>query len=522
MARFSGKLRHVIFGHPAMPDIVLATLNAKYIHASLGLRYLYANLGELRERAVIAEFTLDQRAADIAEQLLALRPRILGLGVYIWNAAETTQLVATLKQVAPELVIVLGGPEVSYEQAGQPLVAQADYVIAGQGELAFAELCQQLLAGTRPADKIIEAVPPPLASLELPYRYYSDTDIAHRLIYVEASRGCPFKCEFCLSALDKTAWPFELERFLAEMDALHARGARHFKFVDRTFNLNVNSSRRILQFFLERLDDDLFLHFEVIPDRLPDRLKALLAQFPPGSLQLEVGVQSFNPDVQALISRKQDNARTEANLRWLRQHSYAHLHADLIVGLPGEDLTSFGTGFNRLHALAPHEIQVGILKRLRGAPISRHSDNYGLRFAPQPPYSILATDRIDFPTLQRLTRFARYWDLIANSGRFAHTLPLLLGDDPFAHFLRLSDWLYARTQQTHRIALSRLFELLHEALTGVFTLDADRVLAALARDCAVHGYKGCPRFLHDCLRRLDTPAGDGPRAPARQARHLRA
>ena len=505
-----------------MPDIVLATLNAKYIHASLGLRYLYANLGELRERATLAEFTLDQRAPDIAERLLALQPSVLGLGVYIWNVAETAHLVSILKQVAPQLIIVLGGPEVSHEQAGQPLVADADYVIAGQGDLAFRNLCEQLLAGARPAEKFIAAAPTPLAALELPYRYYSDTDIAHRLIYVEASRGCPFKCEFCLSALDKTAWPFELDRFLSEMGTLHARGARHFKFVDRTFNLNVNSSRRILQFFLERLSDDLFLHFELIPDRLPDGLKELLARFPPGTLQLEVGVQSFNADVQALISRTQDNARTAANLRWLRQHSHAHIHVDLIGGLPGEDLASFGAGFDRLHALGPHEIQVGILKRLRGAPISRHSDSYGLRFAPQPPYSVLATAHMDFPTLQRLTRFARYWDLIANSGRFAHTLPLLLGDAPFARFLQLSDWLYARTQQTHRIALSRLFELLHGALTGVFALDENRVLAALAHDCAVHGLKGCPRFLHDCLRNLDIPTGDTPRAPARQARHLRA
>jgi hypothetical protein len=510
------------FTGPAMPDIVLATLNAKYIHASLGLRYLYANLGALRERAVIAEFTLDQRAPDIAEQLLAVGPRILGLGVYIWNAEQTTRLVATLKQVAPELVVVLGGPEVSYEQDDQVLVADADYVIAGQGDVAFAELCEQLLAGASPAEKIIQPAPPPLASLQLPYRYYSDADIAHRLIYVEASRGCPFKCEFCLSALDKTAWPFDLDRFLAEMEILHARGARHFKFVDRTFNLNVNSSRRILQFFLERLSDDLFLHFEVIPDRLPDGLKELLAQFPPGSLQLEVGVQSFDPEVQALISRRQDNARTEANLRWLRQHSHAHIHADLIVGLPGEDLAGFGAGFDRLYALGPHEIQVGVLKRLRGAPISRHSEAFDLRFAAQPPYSILSTNRIDFPTLQQLTRFARYWDLIANSGRFANTLPLLLGDEPFARFLRLSDWLFGKTRQTHRIALPRLFELLHEALTGVFGLDAEQVLPALARDCAVHGFKGCPAFLHDWLRRLDTAALDTPRAPARQARHLRA
>ena len=505
-----------------MPDIVLATLNAKYIHASLGLRYLYANLGALRERAAIAEFTLDQRATDVAEQLLALRPRVLGLGVYIWNADQTQRLVAVLKRVAPDVSIVLGGPEVSYEQREQPLVAEADYVIAGQADLAFAELCARLLGGTPPEEKIIQAPPPSLAALALPYRYYGEQDIAHRLIYVEASRGCPFKCEFCLSALDRTAWPFDLDRFLEEMDALHARGARHFKFVDRTFNLNVSSSRRILQFFLERLDDELFLHFEVIPDRLPDGLKELLARFPPGSLQLEVGVQTFNPEVQALISRRQDNARTEANLRWLRGHSQAHSHADLIAGLPGENLASFAAGFDRLYALAPHEIQVGILKRLRGAPISRHIESHGLRFAAQPPYALLASDCIDFATMQRLNRFARYWDLIANSGRFTHSLPLLLGDEPFARFLRLSDWLYAETRQTHRIALTRLFELLYAALIDVFGLDATLALPALARDCAVHGFKGCPAFLHDWLRDLDLRVPDPPRAPARQARHLRA
>lgn len=505
-----------------MSDIVLATLNAKFIHASLGLRYLYANLGELRSRAEIAEFTLDQRATDIAEKLLARKPRILGLGVYIWNADETTRLVAVLKRLAPELAIVLGGPEVSYEAEGQALVELADYVIAGQGDFAFRDLCAQLLAGERPLRKLIDAAAPRLDDLELPYAFYSDADIAHRLIYVEASRGCPFKCEFCLSALDKTALPFDLDRFLEAMDVLHKRGARHFKFVDRTFNLNVNSSRRILQFFLDRLTDDLFLHFEVIPDRLPDGLKELLVQFPAGSLQLEVGVQTFNPAVQALISRKQDNDRTADNLRWLREHSHAHIHADLIVGLPGENIESFGAGFDRLYALRPHEIQVGVLKRLRGAPISRHTQAFDLRFAPQPPYTILSTDRIPFADMQRLNRFARYWDLIGNSGRFAATLPLLLGNEPFARFLRFTDWLFMSTGQTHKLALPRLFELLRDALTDIFALDEDSVLNALTRDCAVHGSKGCPSFLHERLRTgPGTTSNPVATIPQRQARHLR-
>lgn len=511
-----------------MPDIILATLNAKFIHASLGIRYLYANLGALRIQAQIAEFTIDQRPTDIAEKLLALQPRILGLGVYIWNAEQTIRLVAILKRIAPELIIVLGGPEVSYEPAGQLSVERADYVIAGQGDFAFLALCEQLLAGEKPNQKLINAVAPRLDDLALPYPYYSDDDLKHRLIYVEASRGCPFKCEFCLSALDKTALPFDLDLFLDAMGILHQRGARHFKFVDRTFNLHVNSSRRILRFFLDRLSDDLFLHFEVIPDRLPDGLKELLVLFPPGSLQLEVGIQTFNPDIQSLISRRQDNNRTEDNLRWLRQRSHAHIHADLIVGLPDEDLASFGAGFNRLYALRPQEIQVGILKRLRGAPISRHTQQFDLRFAPEPPYTILSTSRISFTDMQRMARFARYWDLVANSGRFTATLPLLLGDDAFGNFLAFSDWLFATTPQTHRIALTRLFELLHQALTGPFGHAEGRVLDMLGLDCAAQGSKGCPGFLQDKLRGQKnqlmtdkTAPASGTEIPQRQARHLR-
>lgn len=503
-----------------MHDILLTTLNARYSHASLGLRYLLANMGALEDRTTLIEFTIKQRPIDIAEELLALNPRIIGLGVYIWNARECEELVAIIKQVRPEVVVVLGGPEVSYEQDGQHIVALADYVISGQGELALPLLCKRLLTGERPTVKIIQPEPYKLEALQLPYRYYTDHDLKHRVVYIEASRGCPFKCEFCLSALDKTATPFDLDTFLAAMETLYQRGLRQFKFVDRTFNLKVEQSIRIMEFFLQRMTDDLFLHFELIPDRLPEPLKAVIQRFPAGSLQFEIGVQSFNPEVQALISRKQDNAKTETNLRWLRTESHAHLHADLIIGLPGEDIPSFATGFDRLWALGPHEIQVGILKRLRGAPIARHSASFSMRYQPSPPYNVLSTDLIDFTQMQRMTRFARYWDIIANAGRFPLALPLILGDSPFARFLTLSDWLYAQTGQTHRIQLPRLFTLLHQALSGPLKVDSEQVDSALLADYAISGQKGAPPFGG---KRSDTDkstTGDNrPDIPRRQARH---
>ena len=458
-------------------SIVLCTLNARYSHTSLGLRYLLANMGDLQPETRIQEFVIGVRASDVVEKLLAAQPRLIGFGVYIWNVEELTHIVALLKRVAPDITIVLGGPEVSHETTDQRIVALADYVVTGWGDVTFPRLCSEILRGPRPLMKVHAGEQPALDQIAFPYAYYSAEDIAQRTVYVEASRGCPFKCEFCLSALDKTAWPFPLDDLLRELDALHTRGARVFKFVDRTFNLNINNSLRILQFFLDKLDeypdDPVFAHFELVPDHFPEALTQTISRFPPGALQFEIGIQSFNPEVQARISRKQNNEKAMANLRWLREATHAHLHVDLIAGLPGEDIESFARGFDQLVALQPHEIQFGILKRLRGTPIIRHTQAYGLVFDPAPPYQILATDCIAFNTMQRLVRFARYWDLVANSGRFSERLPDILGNAPFARFLALSDWLYANTDATHRISPDRLGRLLEAWLETRSTDAAD-------------------------------------------------
>ena len=510
-----------------MSRIVLATLNARYAHASLGLRYLAANMGELAGETKIVEFVLGTRPADLVEVVLTEKPRIVGFGVYIWNAEETTKVVAMLKRVAPEVVVVVGGPEVSYEVEEQRICALADHVITGWGDITFAKLCRDILAGEAPRQKVIAGEQPDLSRIALPYGLYTDEDITRRFLYVEASRGCPFKCEFCLSALDKTAWPFDLDRFLAAVARLHERGARHFRFVDRTFNLKVGASLKILEFFLGRLDEKLFVHFEVIPDHLPDNLKEMIARFPAGTLQFEVGFQTWNPEVQALISRKQDDAKAEANLAWLRNHSNALIHADLIAGLPGEDMDSFASGFDRLYALAPHEIQVGILKRLRGTPIARHTGNYRMRYNPDPPYNVLVTDRIGFADMQRIARFARYWEMIGNSGRFRRALPLILGqtpsgaprDRPFASFMLFSDWLFAKTGKTHEIALERLFDLVHAFLTAELGVAADTAAAALRRDYEASGAKGRLEFLDSSARR-DAQRSASRRDRMRQARHI--
>ena len=501
-----------------MSGIILTTINARYVHAALGLRYLRANMGPLREATRIREFVLGDRPADIAERLLADRPQLIGFGVYIWNVEETTRLIAIIKRVAPEVVVVVGGPEVSYETEEQRICALADYVVTGWGDVTFPQLCADIMAGKPPQQKVHAGVQPKMTDIALPYAEYSDEDIARRFIYVEASRGCPFKCEFCLSALDKTAWPFEQERFLAELKALYDRGARHFRFVDRTFNLKVAASLAILDFFLERLSDDLFIHFELIPDHLPEKLKSAILRFPQGRLHFEVGIQTWDEAVQARISRKQDNALAEANLRWLREESPALIHVDLIAGLPGEDLATFGRGFDRLYALKPHEIQVGILKRLRGAPIDRHTTGHAMRYSPDTPYVVLATDAMSFTDVQRIVRFARYWDLVGNSGRFHRALPLLLADSPFARFMQFTDWLYARTAKTHEFALEKLCGYLHDFLVETGS-DAATVAPAVVGDYEASGAKGRLPFMKTGTRPEPQP---GARGKLRQTRHVHA
>ena len=507
-----------------MPEIILTTLNAKYIHASFGLRYLLANLGPLRPRAALVEFDIHQRPIDIAEVLLAADPKIIGFGVYIWNVTPTTEVVAAIKRLRPEIVIILGGPEISYETEQQPIFPLADYVITGEADLGFADACQKLLAGEPLPRKIMPAPLPEFGRLALPYDLYDEQDIAHRVIYVEASRGCPFSCEFCLSSLDIPVRQAPLPELLEQLQTLLDRGVRQFKFVDRTFTLNLQASKALLEFFLVRHRPGLFFHFEMIPDRLPDALREIIARFPAGALQFEVGIQSFNEEVCRLISRRQDLRKLEDNFHFLRGQTGVHIHADLIVGLPGETLESFAAGFDRLVGLGPQEIQIGMLKRLRGTPIVRHDAEWAMVYNPHPPYEILRNKLIDFPAMQRMRRFARYWDLLGNSGNFVESTPLLWGGgaSPFASFSRWSDWLFARVGRTDSIALARLAELLFQYLTTEVGLSSPATAEAIWRDYTRGGRQDKPGFL-----RAYVPDGSRPARPhgrsvgmKRQARHL--
>jgi radical SAM superfamily enzyme YgiQ (UPF0313 family) len=503
-----------------MTDILLVTINAKWVHPSLALRLLKANLASLEGRAEILEFALRQPLAEKTAPILRARPRVLAVSVSIWNHLATRELLAALgeaweKEPAGKPAVVLGGPEVSWLDTGAEILRYADWVVRGEGELVFRKLCGLLLGGGTPpgpearerrrtevllelgmrggvraaGGKFIEAEPAGLGALKSAYRLYTREDLERKLVYVEASRGCPFGCEFCLSALDRRVREFPLEPFLAEMGGLIENGARRFKFLDRTFNLNPERAAKILEFFLGKMTrppdagEPACVHFEMIPSPVPAKLRGLLARFKPGTLRLELGIQTFNPVTASLVGRASDPERELETLEFLCRNTNAIIHADLIAGLPGEGLASFAGGFDRLWQILSirntggaasdgsaaagkprAEIQLGILKRLPGAPIARHGKAYRMRYATDPPYEVQETAALPAGELDRLRNFARFWELIVNRGNHPDFAARFLppGKPAFARFMELSDRLLARFGRNWGLDRNELKAVLNE------------------------------------------------------------
>jgi len=473
-----------------LKDIVLTTINAKWTHPSLALRLLKANLGSLEPQCEIIEFALRQPLHEKTEPLLALRPRILGISVSIWNHLATIELLESLEkewaQGGQKPVIVLGGPEVSYLPNDTDIFKYADHIIRGEGEAVFSALCESILNRT-PAKELIFNMTGNLAEIKTAYHLYTDEDIAQKLIYVESTRGCPFECDFCLSAVKtegqgSAVREFPLEPFLADMDTLVNRGVKTFKFLDRTFNANINRAVKICEFFLKKLEErkkaeyaPFVVHFEMVPLLITPALCETLALFPPDTLRLEIGIQTLNPDVSALIHRpgwqtRSINPEKELEtLRLLRKKTNAIIHADLIAGLPGETLESFGKSFDRLwqavsegsggdqkqEAKNPKvEIQLGILKQLPGAPIVRHNEAFGMRYNSKPPYEIEETSSISAEDLQRLKNFAAFWERLVNRG-----LLRIEGELIFEKFMSLSDSLLSHFGKNWGIDKAELIKI---------------------------------------------------------------
>ncbi|MDH4225739.1 MAG: DUF4080 domain-containing protein [Deltaproteobacteria bacterium] len=468
---------------PLLPgdSIGLVTLNARYVHMSPAIRYL-----RNQSRAAgfantwIQEFTIQTPPWKMAQSILARQPKLVGFSMYIWNRQITLALMELLKKLRPDLLLVAGGPEVSYG----PPPPYVDLVLAGEGEAKWVELLGHLSAGGELPPEFIQragragsggspsaAIPQtgshPTASplpLLMPYTEEDIEGLPHRLIYVETSRGCPFQCSFCLSALDETVVFFPEETVKTHIEWLINHGARRIKFLDRTFNAR---KQRALDFFrwLSGFKGVQF-HFEIVGDLLDDPLAGFLDGVEPGMFQFEIGIQSADPQTQRQVRRRQNKDRLFGVIHRLRLAGKVHLHADLIWGLPGEDLPRLKESFRQVFDLRPHELQLGFLKFLPGAPIREDAHRYGYRFQDGPPYEFICHDRLSAAEVLELKRFEEVFDLYYNSGKFRFTLERLFElSPPWDVFSRLGDFFLARGLFPVSHSLDHLYEYLFQAVT---------------------------------------------------------
>lgn len=479
---------------------ILSTLHSKFIHPSLALPCIAAFCGSECGELLIREFTIHEPRENILAAIVAEKPDVVAFSVYIWNRRETLDLIGALAKVRPLLRIVLGGPEVSFDAPeilqNHPGVAA---IVRGEGEMPMRQLLGQWLKGQEPwdiprvtrrcGDQILEGPESqPLENLDLipsPFEL-GMVDLTRGFVYYESSRGCPFTCAFCMSALDNRVRSFSTSRIRRDLKLLMESRVPKIKLVDRTFNYNALRTREIISFILANNRRSHF-HFEIGGHLLDEDTLALLAKVPEGMFQFEIGVQSTLDATLETIGRKVSMDKLEENVRRLREQDNIHLHLDLIAGLPGEGYDQFLSSINRVAALKPHHLQIEPVKILPGSVLRAGASKMELHFDPAPPYTILRTPDMRYAELERLRGISRLVDLLYNSGRFEGFLfGLMHISGSFASaFAELEG--YWRDQGLFRHPLSQrsVFEALSTFIHALFAGDErDRLQDLLARDFA--------------------------------------
>jgi len=421
---------------------ILTTLNAKYIHSSPALRWLYV-ANKDRFDISFKEYVIKDDIIRIANELLAPNPDIIGIGVYIWNVEQSMRLSSILKNLKPEITLVAGGPEVSYEPEFFLNTGYIDFVISGEGEFVLGELLDALKNNPsadysnidiksvshlhRINKTVAKANLQKLAGLPSPYKLNDiPEDRKNRYIYFETSRGCPYQCNYCLSSLEKGVRYFPSEHVFQNLEYLIENDARQIKFTDRTFNLNQERTLAIFDFLISRYRPGLSFQFEIYADLLSEELiNHLNETLPPHYFRFEIGIQSTFEPVNRAIRRKQNFELISSYIKMLMDGQKVDLHLDLIAGLPHEILERFKKSFDDVFVLRPKELQLGFLKMLRGTSLRRNADFYGYQYNQQAPYEIISNDRLSAEELRRIhsveLTLNKYW----NSGKFKRTMQAL-------------------------------------------------------------------------------------------------
>ncbi|MCA0988860.1 B12-binding domain-containing radical SAM protein [Guptibacillus algicola] len=433
-------------------NVIVSTLNAKYIHTCLALRYLKASAAPEFD-VKMAEYTIKDPLMNIVSDLHSMKPDVLGFSCYIWNIEETIPVIEMLKKVNPSLKIVLGGPEVSYDvYEWLDRIQEVDYIVMGEGEVTFKELLQSIEKGKTP-EKVKgiafrkdgkNHINPPATKLSLsdipsPFRFEEDrAELGRRVTYVETSRGCPYSCQFCLSSIEVGVRYFPVERMKEELLYLMDNGAKTIKFVDRTFNIRRNYAIDMFQFLIDHYRPGCVFQFEITADIMrPEVLEFLNREAPPGLFRFEIGIQSTNDATNELVMRKQNFEKLARTVTMVKEGGKIDQHLDLIAGLPEEDYQSFRKTFNDVFAFRPEELQLGFLKMLRGTGVRINAENHGYLYMDHAPYEILGNNVLSFDDIIRIKQvedvLEKYW----NDHRMDRTIEYLVTnvfDSPFDFF----------------------------------------------------------------------------------------
>ncbi|MGD8188679.1 B12-binding domain-containing radical SAM protein [Brevibacillus ginsengisoli] len=443
--------------------IVLSTLNAKFIHSSLALRYLRSYAEPTFPDIELVEYTINDVLLNIVGDLHKRKPDLIAFSCYIWNITETLAVVRNLKKVLPNVPIILGGPEVSYDTdmwlKEHPYV---DAIVIGEGEVTFLELCQAYevahqtgepvklsdVAGIAysEGDRVRFTFPrkqlEDLNTIPSPFENHLD-ELKNRVVYFEASRGCPFSCQYCLSSIESGVRYFDVERTKRDLKRLIDYGIKTVKFVDRTFNIHKRYAMDVFQFLIDNHNGTVF-QFEITADILkPDVVDFLAENAPPGTFRFEIGVQSTNDETNRLVQRRQDFEKLSYTVRKIKDSGKIDQHLDLIAGLPEEDYHSFRQTFNDVFALRPEELQLGFLKMLRGTGVRARAANHGYTFMDEPPYEILGNNVLPFSDIQRIKRTEDILEKFWNSHRMDHTMEWVISrlfETPFDFFQAFGDY----------------------------------------------------------------------------------
>lgn len=445
---------------------LLVAVNAKYIHSNPAVYSLRAYAGEeLQPHIDLAEYTINQELQDILADIYRKKPDALGFSCYIWNWNRIRELLRELPKLLPDTDIWLGGPEVSYDAPGVlKTFPQVKGIMVGEGEATFRELVQWYVsagvdigidvgADTRtelnqiPGLCLPSGYTPERELLDmgtLPFLYAGSglAPFANRIIYYESSRGCPYRCSYCLSAIDKRVRLRDMEIVKRELQFFLDERVKQVKFVDRTFNCDHSHAMAIWQYIYEHDNGVTNFHFEISADILQEEEIALLNKLRPGQVQLEIGIQSVNSETLQAICRRADMERLESVVAAIHRGHNIHQHLDLIAGLPYEDYASFAESFNRVYAMRPEQLQLGFLKVLKGAPMAQMAEEFGIVYLEEPPYEVLYTNWLNYEEVLRLKRVEEMVERYYNSNQFTHTLRFLerAFDHPFAMYEALADF----------------------------------------------------------------------------------